>query len=398
MKKGPAPGRAVPYGAIVLIAAIFLFSSCIREVIYTSDDMYTSFPEAQILGASFYYQRDGQDVSGENAGMISKNEDGTYHVKMRRRSPSSSPTAMFVTGSFEFSEFYKITCTFPEDPAIKDKPYRVYACASRGMDGNMDADYPTANDLMGEAVFRNGVAIGEFTLTNEGINYLNPDPWDRPYITVFLYLYFDKVTDPDDWYEFTLNYVGGANGIIPESVVTKAEVYREGDTANKFEPIIENYEMTDPAQGLVIKNFILARYNHRFDSRRIPDIPVINTSALCVNLQVPDADVGKEIQFEIRNVGLYKTTEYPAPDGSNLVTGDMIKAAQVTDLPASELVITEREIKPTTSPVTYFYTIKAKVVRYSDMTGIKMTIPGTFSNTSRFTFTLNVPDKYEGEE
>ncbi|MDR2574906.1 MAG: hypothetical protein LBC52_00520 [Treponema sp.] len=390
--------RFVPCGAIVLIA-IFLFPTCIREVIYTSDDMYTSFPEAQILGASFYYQLNGQDMSGENAGMISKNEDGTYHVKMRRRSPSSSPTAMFITGSFEFSEFFKITCTFPEDPAIKDKPYRVYACASRGMDGNIDADYPTANDLMGEAVFRNGVAIGEFTLTNEGINYLNPDPWDRPYITVFLYLYFDKVTDPDDWYEFTLNYVGGANGIIPESVVTKAEVYREGDTENKFEPIIENYEMTDPAQGPVTKNFILARYNHRFDSRWISsDIPAINTSALCVNLQVSDVDVGKEIQFEIRNVGLYQTTAYPAPEGSNLVTGDMIKAAQVADLPASELVITERPVTPATTPPSYYYRVKAKVIRYSDMTGIKMTIPGAFSNTSRFTFTLNVPDKYVGEE
>jgi len=394
MKKGFAPGRAAPRNAIMLLITAFLLSTCIREVIYTSDDMYTSFPEAQILGASFYYQRDGQDVSGENAGMISKNEDGTYHVKMRRRSPSTSPTAMFITGSFEFSEFYKITCTFPDDPAIKDKPYRVYACASRGMDGNIDADYPTANDLIGEAVFRNGVAIGEFTLTNEGINYLNPDPWERPYITVFLYLYFDKVTDPDDWYEFTLNYAGGANGIIPESVVTKAEVCREGDTENKFEPITENYEMTDPAQG----PFILARYNHRFDSRRIPDIPALNTSALCVTLQVPDADVGKEIQFEIRNVGLYKTTAYPAPEGSNLVTGDMIKAAQVAELPASELVITEREIKPTTSPVTYFYTIKAKVVQYGDMAGIKMTIPGLFPDTRRFTFTLNVPDKYLGEE
>jgi len=75
----------------------------------------------------------------------------------------------------------------------------------------------------------------------------------------------------------------------------------------------------------------------------------------------------------------------------------MIKAAQVAGLPASELVITERAVTPATTPPSYYYRIKAKIVRYSDMTGIKMTIPGAFSGTSRFTFTLFVPDKYEGE-
>jgi len=384
---------------IVLLLTAFFLSGCIRDVIYTDDDMYTSFPRAEILGAGFYYQRNGQDVSGDDAGMISRNEDGSYRVKIRRRSPSSSPSMISFTGSFEFSEFYKVTCTFPEDPAIKDKPYRVYACASRGMDGNMDADYPTASDLMGEAVFRNGVAIGTFTMTNEGINTLNPDPWKRPYITVFLYLYFDKVTDPDDYYEFTLNFVGGANGITPASVVTKAEVYREGDAANKF--LLEVVkEITEDSYGLSHTKIapVLARYNHRFDSRKIsPGIPAVNTSSLCVNLQVPDADEGKEIQFEIRNVGLYQTTAYPAPDGSNLVTGEMIKAAQIAELPASEFVITERPVSPATVPVSYFYTVKAKIVKYGDMTGIKMTIPGPFADTRRFTFTLNVPDKYVGE-
>jgi len=376
------PRFTAPGLVTALLLSAFSLSGCIREVIYQVDDMYTSFPEAEILGAGFYYQFNGQGVSGDNAGMISKNIDGTYHVKMKRRTPSSSPSMMSITGSFEFSEFYKITCTFPEDPAIKDKPYRVYACASRGSDVNMDADYPTASDLLGEAVFRNGVAIGTFTMTNEGINYLNPDPWNRPYITVFLYLYFDKVTDPEDYYEFTLNFVGGANGITPVSVVTKAEVCREGDTAS-------NFSLITP---------VLARYNHRFDSRKIsPEIPAVDTPSLCVNLQVPDADAGKEIQFEIRNVGLYQTTAYPAPDGSNLVTGEMIKAARIAELPASEMVITERPVSPATTPVSYFYTIKAKVVQYSDMTGIKMTIPCAFSDTRRFTLTLYVPDKYVGE-
>jgi len=382
------------------LLTVFFLSGCIREAVYTVDDMYVSFPEAEILGAGFYYQRNGQDVSGDNAGMISRNGDGTYHVRMKRRAPSSSPSMMSITGSFEFSEFYKIICTFPDDPAIKDKPYRVYACASRGMDGNMDADYPTASDLAGEAVFRNGVAIGTFTMTNEGINSLNPDPWNRPYVTVFLYLYFDKVTDPDDYYDFTLNFAGGANGFTPASVVTKAEVYREGDTANKFTLEAGSEEIKD-SYGLshTIVTPVLARYNHRFDSRKIsPEIPVVDAPSLCVSLRVPDADEGKEIQFEIRNAGLYRTAEYPAPDGGNLVTGEMIKAALVAGLPASELVITERPVSPATKPVSYFYTVKAKTVGYGDMTGIKMSIPGPFTETRRFTLTLYLPDRYVGEE
>jgi hypothetical protein len=350
--------------------------------------MYTPFPEAEILGASFYYQRGGQDVTGDNAGMISKNEDGSYHVRMRRREPSNVPSAMFITGSFEFSEFFKITCTFPDDPAIADKPYRVYACASRLMDGNTDADYPTASDLMGEAVFRNGVAIGTFTMTNEGINYLNPDPRGRPYITVFLYLYFSKVSDPDDYYEFTLDFAGGANGKPPESVVTNAEVYREGDAANKFEPIIEELQKTDPELGPVTRNFILANYDQRFDSRKMESaIPVINTNALRINLKVPDTDVGKQIEFEIRNAGLYSGTDV------NLITGAMNQSAKVENGQAEI-----EEIRIIGNPITYRYKIKTSIIKYDgSFTGVKLVIPGTtqtFANIDRFSCTLNLPDKY----
>jgi len=376
--------------------ATFLLSGCIREVIYQVNDMYTSFPEAEILGASFYYQRNGQDVSGDEAGMISRNEDGTYHVKMRRRSPSSSPSAMFigVNGSFEFSDFYKIVCTFPDDPAIGDKPYRVYVCGSRLQDGNTDADYPTASDLMGEAVFRNGVAIGTFTMTNEGINYLNPDPKGRPYTTVFLYLYFDKVTDPDDYYEFTLNYAGGANGKIPESVVTKAEVYRDGDTANKLEPIREKYEITDPVYGPLTKNFILARYNQRLDSRMLGDtVPVVNANSLRIDLHVPNTDAGREIEFEIRGVSLF------SGDNSGLITRDMLKTARVLagNTGSDQTgIVTETSIFGS-KPAAYYYTIKAKTVTYADMTGIKLAVgTGPFVNTDRFTCTINLPDKYAG--
>jgi hypothetical protein len=378
--------------------AVFLLSGCIREVVYTSDDKYTPFPEAQILDARFYYQLNGADVSGDGAGMISKNEDGTYKVKMKRRSPSTSPTVMFIMsaqGPFEFSDFYKISCTFPDDPAI-NKPYRVYACASRQQDGNQDADYPTAVELLGDAVFRNGVAIGTFDMTNEGINYLNPDPFGRSYITVFLYLYFQNVGDPDEYYEFTLDYVGGAKAKTPESVVTKAAIYRAGDAGHKFEAIVESLEEVDPVLGPMIKKYIIANFNHRFDSRTItPAVPAVNTGGLCLDMEIPDSE-GKEIQFEIQNVGLFQTAAYPAPDNSNLITADMIKNAQITGLTESDFVITEKEVIPRTSPPSFSYTIKTKVVRYADMTGIKMVIPGTetFSDTRRFTFTLNIPDKF----
>ena len=392
MKKGFLPCIAI------MSITMFLLSGCIREVIYTVDDMYTSFPEAEILGASFYYQRNGQDISGDEAGMISRNGDGTYHVKMRRRSPSSSPTAMFigVNGSFEFSDFYKIVCTFPEDPAIRDKPYRVYVCGSRLQDGNTDADYPTASDLMGEAVFRNGVAIGTFTMTNEGINYLNPDPKGRPYTTVFLYLYFDKVTDPDDYYEFTLEYAGGARGKIPESVVTKAEVYRDGDAANKLQPVREKYEITDPVYGPLTKNFILARYNQRLDSRKLGDtVPIVTANSLRIDLHVPNADAGREIEFEIRGVSLFSA------DNSSLITRDMLKTARVLAGNAGSDqtgIVTETGIFGS-KPAAYCYTIKAKTVTYADMTGIKLTVgAGPFPNAGHFTCTINLPDKYVGEK
>ena len=370
----------------ILLPAVLL-TACIRDV-QPLPDLYTPFPEPEILSASFYYQRDGKDVTGDEAGTITRNDDGTYKVRMKRRVPSNVPTAMFVTGSFEFSEYYKIVCTFPEDPAIADKPYRVYACASRGMDAAVDADYPTARDLKGQAVFRNGVAIGTFEMTNEGVNTLKPDRRGRPYITVFLYLYFNNVSDPDDYYEFTLDYAGGANGFIPESKVVKAAAFRDGDTEHQF--------VLPPPGAAAGDNYILARFNHRYDSRTIS---AVNTASLNLNLKVPDNDAGKEMVFEIRNTGLF------SENSDNLITRDMIKAAKVlagtTEAEQTEIV-TEMEVN--SNPVSYYYTVKVKTASYADLfgepgTGVKLVIPGEgFNNTNRFTFTFNVPDKYVGEE
>jgi len=393
---------------LLFFTALFLLAGCIREVIFPEDDKYTSFPEAQILGASFFYQVNNQDVSGDEAGMISRNEDGSYNVKMKRRSPPNVPSAMYITGSFEFSEFFKMVCTFPDSPAIADKPYRVYACASRKMDANLDADYPTAVDLVGTAAFRTGEAIGEFTLTNEGINYLNPDRWGRPYITVFLYLYFNNVSNPDDYYEFTLNFAGGANGYTPASKVTKAEIYRSGDTENKFilETTVEEKPDLNTSAINYITHPILARYNHRFDSNKItPAIPVIDTPSLRVDLTVADEDEGMEIEFDIRNVGLFQSTVSPAPADSNLITKEMILSAKALGAgggEAPECIVTER-LDNSSSPAVPFYRVKTKVVDYGDMTGVRLIISGTepeelFTGTSRFTITILVPEKYVGEE
>jgi hypothetical protein len=389
MKKGCALLRVEMSGAtllktVLILALLLLPAGCIRDV-QPLLDIYTPFPEPEILGASFYYQRDGKDVTGNEAGMISRNEDGTYKVRIKRRAPSNVPTAIFITGSFEFSEFYKIICTFPEDSAIVDKPYRVYACASRLMDAAVDADYPTARDLKGQAVFRNGVAIGTFEMSNEGVNTLKPDRRGRPYITMFLYLYFNNVSDPDDYYEFSLDYVGGANGVIPHSKVIQAAAYRAGDSANQFEL---------PVPGVSAdENYILARFNHRYDSGAIT---ALDTDSLILDLKISNGDAGKEIEFEMRNVGLYQ-------DGESLIGNTIINTAKVqagTGQPEQTGVVTE----VVTSNGSY-YKVKAKTVAYNDLfgapgTGIRLVIAGTetFTNTKRITITLNVPDKYIGEE
>ena len=385
MKRNLLPSCVKLPVTVFLLLLPFLVS-CIRDV-HILPDIYTPFPQPIILGSSFYYQRDGKDVTGDEAGMIRKNEDGTYNVKVKRRSPSNVPTAIFITGSFEFSDYYKIICTFPDDPKIKDKPYRIYACGSRNLDLAVDADYATAVDLKGQAVFRNGVAIGTFEMTNEGINTLKPDRRGRPYITVFLYLYFNNVTDPDDYYEFTLDYAGGANGIIPKSVVEKSVVYRAGDIQNKFEL---------PASGsLPEDNYILARYNHRFTSEKLDKT---DTDALYLELKVPDEDLGKEIVFAIRNVGLFS-------DDTNLITRSMHSSARViAGKDAAEQTEIVKEVTINSNPVSYYYEVKAVTVLYDDLfggtgTGVRFAISGddVFCDTDGFNFTLYVPDKYSGD-
>jgi hypothetical protein len=399
LNRAGAQKRAGVFIAAVLM--VLLTAGCVIDPRPSFNDDYTSFPEAEILGASFYLMVNNKDVTGDDAGTITKNEDGTYKVRMRRRAPSNVPVAMFITGSFRFSEFYSITCSFPKD--AENKPYRVYACASRGMDGNVDADYPTARDLVGTSAFPGGAAEGTFRMSNEGVNYLNKDSRNRPYITVFLYLYFQTANnnDPNDFYEFTLHSVKGANGIIPESVVTNAEVYRDGDSA-KCSVIIEKYEMMDPVTAAVEKkDLILGNYLHRLDSRKLSSpASVVDTNSLCIDLRVPDADAGKQIEFVLRGgAGLYSQGST-----ANLINRDIVMAARVlagTAAGEQTGVVTEARMagaNPNLGMPSFEYTIKARTVRYTDMTGIKLAIgTGPFAETERFSCSITLPVEYVRE-
>ncbi|MDR2924036.1 MAG: hypothetical protein LBU85_11940 [Treponema sp.] len=383
------------------ICLVICLANCTIDPRPAINDAFTSFPEAEILGASFYLVINNKDVTGDDAGTISKNEDGSYKVRMRRRSPSNVPVAMYFTGTFEFSEFYSITCTFPED--AENKPYRVYACASRGMDGNMDADYPTARDLVGASAFSGGAAEGTFRMSNEGINVLNKDSRNRPYITVFLYLYFQTAnnSDPDDFYEFTLHSVKGANGVMPESKATRVEVYRDGETnaANKF--ILQ----PNGREGYPDEKAILAGYNHRYNSNKTsPGLPLMaSTDSLHIDLQVPATDAGKEIEFELRGVNLFPTGLYAA--ANNYITRDLLKSGKVKVLAGvsgaeQTGVVTEVRI---TGTQTYYYKVKAKTRNYNNLfgsqtgAGIRLVIEGPFADTDRYACGIALPDKYAGE-
>jgi hypothetical protein len=380
----------------LIIAALFT-TGCLINPQPSIDDSFTSFPEAEILGASFYTMINNKDTTGDDAGSIVKNDDGSYTVRMRRRSPSNVPSAMFVTGSFEFSEFYSITCSFPENAV--NKPYRVYGCASRGMDGNVDADYPTARDLVGTTAFPGGAAEGTFRLSNEGINFLNKDRRGRPYITVFLYLYFQTANnnDPDDFYEFTLHSVKGANGIMPESKVTRVEVYRDGDLNT------ERYILAPNAiTGFPDENNILGGYIHRFDSRKLSSaISLRDTNSLHIDLQVPGTDVGKDIEFELRGLSLFPAGLYAA--SNNYITASLLKGPKVKVLgqPEQNGVVTETRI---TGTQTYYYGVKARVRNYNDLfgsqtgAGVRLVIEGPFAGTDRYSLGITLPDKYVGEK
>lgn len=385
-----------------LLATSLITASCLIDPRPVIDDGYTSFPEAEILGASFYLVMNDKDVTGDDAGTITKNEDGTYKVRMRRRSPSNVPVAMYVTGTYRFSEYFSITCTFPEDAV--NKPYRVYACASRGMDGNTDADYPTARDLVGMSAFPSGVAEGTFRMSNEGVNVLNKDSRNRPYITVFLYLYFQTANpgDPDDFYEFTLHSVKGANGVMPQTRASRVEAYRDGETdpANRF--ILKPNEKA----GYPDEKAILAGYNHRYNSDKAsPGFPLMaSTDSLHVDLQVPNADAGKEIEFELRGVNLFPAGKYAA--SNNYITRTLLKSGKVkvlagTDFAEQTGVVTEVRI---TGTQTYYYGIKAKIANYENLfgdhagAGIRLVIEGPFADTDRFTCGITLPEKYAGEK
>jgi hypothetical protein len=179
---------------------------------------------------------------------------------------------------------------------------------------------------------------------------------------------------------------------VPESVITKAEVYRAGDTANKFSVTVEEREVVvDQALGTTeTRNYLLGWYEHRFDSRRVdPPISVLSSvSSLYIDLHVPEA--GKQIEFVVRNAGLYTTG-----NTTNLITRAMNQGAKVE---GGDINI--GEIRIIGNPITYKYRIRATSRTYnSNFTGVRLVISGTeedftFTNINRFSCTLNIPGEY----
>jgi hypothetical protein len=352
---------------VILLAASLVFGACpAADDGGTESINYVSFPEDEILGSSFYA---GDGVL--DPGFIEKNTDGTYSVRIKRRAPSTSPVAMFITGSFSFSDYYSITCTFPDDPALTNKPYRVYAMASTNLDLAVDADYPTAWDSRVFTSFRNDEAVGRVAMNNENINTLTVK--SKPYITIVLYLYFKDAGNADEYYTFTLNEVKAADGIVPVSPVTRIAAYREGD------PVTSSFYRSAPVQ---------AGFNIKYDSGTINPA---NPASLNVDIEVPSADLGRELEFEVRNVGLYTGASANLIDKAAILAA-MVAAGQTA--PAQTGVVTE------TATATV-YKVKATVVEYADLfgqpgTGIRFFIPGSFTNTNRFTLTVNLPGEYTG--
>ena len=371
---------------VLLIGALGILTGCRDDPYYVAgaDDTLDSFPVEEILGATFYI---GDGFTSDQAGSIAGNGDGTYTVNMRRRSPSYNPSAMFISGPFTFSDYYKIICEFPDN--AQTKPYRVYAFASvstENIDFATNSDYVTAVDLQ-QASFRDGVGIGTYELTNEVINTLtvlkDSNGNVRQYCSLVVYLYFNQadMTNPDDIYTFTLKGVRAANGSRPQSPVIRAKVYRDGE----------------PDSALYLESPVLPDFNHRYDSKTLAEK---NIASLNVCVELPAADAGKEFEFVIRNLGVYSGSRNLIPNG----TIDPAALEFINGTSGASPYVSVSEGTATVSGKTVpTYTIRAKAVDYSDLTGdgqpgtgVQLKIPGPFSNTNRFTVWINLPRDYAG--
>jgi hypothetical protein len=376
---------------IILAAFVLLLVNCRDDPYFVVGDGYEPLPEEEILGATFYIS---DYITSDEAGSITANGDGTYTVKIRRRAPSFNPSAVFISGPVEFSDYYAVTCSFPEETE-GEKPYRVYACAStavKKIDDAVNADYPTAADLQGQVYFRDSVAIGDFLLSNKGVNTLtvkrNTSGEVLPYRSLFLYLYFNQadMANPNDYYTFTLSGVSGANTKRPVSPVIRAAAYRNGDT--------------DPASHFTLNAPVLPDFDHRYDSAKAAAANMVSTAnpeSLCVDIQVLNEDVGKEFEFVIRNMGMYS-------GGTNQIAGGgRIDTASVQFEDGSGGASPNGTVTESTETITlktvYLYTVKVKAVAYDDLfgapgTGVKLKVNGPFSGNNRYTVTLNLPRDY----
>ncbi|MDR3283806.1 MAG: hypothetical protein LBS97_01345 [Treponema sp.] len=368
-------------GFVCLMACLCLFlaTGCGGD---TEDGelTYVSFPEEEILGASFYVG----DFVGD-AGTIAKNPDGSYKVQIKCRTPfaSNAPVNVTFSGPFAFESRYRITATFPEDPSITNKPYRVYVCASVGqvsknelVDANTVADYVSAWDSDVYASFQDNRVKGTLVMDNANGAIITKRGDGRQYVTVFMSLYFHQTFD--GYYEFTVNALEGGNGVSYTSPVTSVAGYRAGDDAT---PQLPTAALPGP---------LLGGWEYKAASGTLT---ASSPAEFNLDLAVPASGVGRTIEFSLRNFEVLKGTD-------KLLTSAIVQTAKVragTSAAEQSNVVTATTYQVTTAtgPETrYEYRVTAKAVQYEGFTGVKLFVPGPFTDSDGFTFNITLPEHY----
>lgn len=308
-----------------------------------TDISYTPFPEDEIVYANIYA---GDEM--QNAGVITKNEDGTYTAKVKVRNPGTSQSAIYFTGPFTFEDHYSLTLDLPADSSIN--PTRVYTFASSGSNEN-GADWSRAFDT--------GSITGSGEITASNGDVALPVSTAK-YKTVGLYLYFAAGQEGQE-YTFTIKELKAAKATVPPpSPVTSFVAYRnEPWTGPEF-------SLTAPLHGL----------NYSFDSGTVA---AAAPQYLEIDLHFPKSAKGKYYQATLSRVGVYSGT-------TNIIDDAVMLNAFVWntgDYSRQNDVITKNTDGT--------FTAGFKIIQETESDCIaKLMIPGTFTNSDRFTLRINL--------
>jgi hypothetical protein len=316
---------------------------------------YVNFPEEEILRPSFYI---GDSVSTENCNVV---KDGdVYKVTVTARAEAKA-TSIRWSGPFTFSKHYQLKVSLPSDSTVK--PKEIYGFASIGSDSNTEADYTRAyqdaNDPEGDITVSNGdVAL--------------PDMSSK-YKSVFLYLYFDTQYAGQS-YTFTVKELKAANGVAPRASIVKAvSAYRsEGWSGPQFD----------------IGDSPLAGWDYKYDSGIVEKK---SPSWLEIDFKFPNDAVGKEYKFTLTNAGIYAEgdTTTNLLDETTILGGAVYVSGGATNQTNVVTKVSEG-----------VYSAKVKAVEYDSLfggagVGAKFYIPGTYTDSVRFTLTLNLSKEFE---